>query len=86
MRPQEKIIRPTPWGLNPSDLYIWKTVGGMESIKKRREKKEMEDLKYTKEPTNNARQLESEIQRNIQKAKTIFKNESNITSRKLFKM
>ena len=32
----------------------------MESIKKRREKK-MEDLKYTKEPTNNARQLQSEI-------------------------
>ena len=45
----------------------------------------MEDLKFTKEATSNARQLQSEIQRNIQKAKTIFKNESNITSRKLFK-
>ena len=33
----------------------------MESIKKRSDKKEMEDLKFTKEPTSNARQLQSEI-------------------------
>lgn len=37
MRPLEKPLG-QPLGLNPSDLHIWKTGGGMESIKKRREK------------------------------------------------